>query len=186
MTTTHAEQQAVSQYEGIKTLVDLLALDYDRLEELREERESYEIEDPDANMADDGPQYANDREAWAGENPDEADELAELEKIIAEGKSAYGREFTCADDAREAIQEDPLCVEIRSDWATSQKDFEPAEFAILLCTGGPACRIRGTLDRGEPTRAWIEYQDWGTPWTEWHGADRDTLLAYCREFYYGE
>jgi len=45
------------------------------------------------------------------------------------------------------------------------------EFFILLCTGGPAVRIMGEIDDGlQPSRAWIEYQDWGTPWTEYHGA----------------
>jgi hypothetical protein len=41
---------------------------------------------------------------------------------------------------------------------------------------------------GEPTRARLETQDWGTPWTEYRGAwggGADVLLAYARQFYYG-
>jgi hypothetical protein len=42
---------------------------------------------------------------------------------------------------------------------------KPSEFMILLCTGGPAVRIRGELDRySEPEKPRIEYQDWFTPW----------------------
>ena len=72
----------------------------------------------------------------------------------------------CADEeeARQRIQEDPFSVEVRSDWTTPGEPLEPSEFTILLCTGGPAVRIVGELNLGEPCRAWLEYQDWGTPW----------------------
>lgn len=94
------------------------------------------------------------------------------------------------DRATQAIAEDPLSVEVRSGWYTpgSQKP-EPEEFTILLCTGGPAVRIRGDLDEHlTPTDPIVEYQDWGTPWTEYHGdnLDRDKLLTYCYQFFYGE
>lgn len=70
------------------------------------------------------------------------------------------------DNARTTILEDALEVQVRSGWCNSKEDMEPEEFFILLCTGGPALRIRGRLDRGEPSRCWLEYQDWGTPWTQ--------------------
>ena len=35
---------------------------------------------------------------------------------------------------------------------------------------------------GEPSRAWLEYQDWGTPWTRFYDADQSTLLAYASHF----
>jgi hypothetical protein len=60
---------------------------------------------------------------------------------------------------------------------------------ILLSTGGPALRIRGELDEyKQPYRAWLEYQDWFTPWTEYHGdnVDTDALLAFAAYFYFGE
>ena len=57
---------------------------------------------------------------------------------------------------------------------------------ILLGTGGPATRIVCELDDGEPTRARLQAQDWGTPWTDYIGGDSETLLTYCRCFYFGE
>jgi hypothetical protein len=46
----------------------------------------------------------------------------------------------------------------------------------------------GELDQYlQPCRAWIEYQDWGTPWTEAPGIiSQDVLLQYCHQFYFGE
>lgn len=72
-----------------------------------------------------------------------------------------------ADEALEKLQENPLEIQFRSAWESDTSDLTPSEFAILLCTGGPAVRIRGELDHnGYPSRAWIEYQDWGISWTE--------------------
>lgn len=90
------------------------------------------------------------------------------------------------DSAREEIQNSPLSVQIRSGWVTPGETMEAAEFEILLTTGGPALRIRGELDDSkEPDRAWLEYQDWGTPWTQYFEVEQATLLAYCRCFYFG-
>lgn len=89
------------------------------------------------------------------------------------------------DAAREAIDEDPLSVEVRSAWHGRGEDAKDAEFSILLCTGGPAVRIRGELDQyGQADRAWLEYQDWGTPWTEYHAelGIQDSLLEYANQF----
>jgi len=97
------------------------------------------------------------------------------------------------DDARdravEVIQEHPLCVEVRSPWHTvGAESGEPAEFKILLSTGGPACQIRGELNQyGEPETARVEYQDWGMPWAEFPCGDgSEKLLRYCRTFYFSE
>lgn len=115
-----------------------------------------------------------------GLSADDAEELAELEEAAGECESR--------EDAEQRIQEDPLSVEVRSGWYSPGGDNEPEEFKILLCTGGPAVQIRGELDQhGEPHRAWLEYQDWSTPWIEYHGeCDHDALLTYCRQFYFGE
>ena len=64
--------------------------------------------------------------------------------------------------------------------------LDAGEFAILLCTGGPAVRIVGELDQGEPCRAWLEYRYWGTPWTRWFDASSDTLCKYAANFFFGE
>ena len=91
------------------------------------------------------------------------------------------------EDAIEAIQYDPISVEVRSDWHSPFQTPEPEEFRILLCTGGPAVQIRGELDSySQPRRAWLEYQDWGTPWTRYFDADQEVLLTYCLQFYFGE
>ena len=90
---------------------------------------------------------------------------------------------TSEDEAREALDSDPLSVEFRSGWSTDRTGLEAEEFCILLCTGGPAVRIVGELDQyGEPGRAWMEYQDWGTPWTQYHGADSAVLVQYASNF----
>lgn len=116
-----------------------------------------------------------------GLSADEAEELAELEEAAGECESR--------EDAEQRIQEDPLSVQVRSGWYQPGGDHEPEEFKILLCTGGPAVQIRGELNQhGEPHRAWLEYQDWFTPWIEYHGenACQKTLLTYCRQFYFAD
>jgi len=99
------------------------------------------------------------------------------------------------DNEREAAQiriaEDPLSVEVRGDWhAPGGEGAKPSEFMILLCTGGPAVRIRGELDRySEPEKPHIEYQDWFTSWRELPVAtdeENDAVLDYCRQFYFAD
>ena len=105
------------------------------------------------------------------------------------------------DAAREAIQEHPLSIQVRGPWHTTDLQYEPfapVEYEILLCTGGPACRIRGTLgNHGEPESATLEYQDWGTPWTKHTGSEvafphpnqtvyQDALLTYAQQFCFGD
>ena len=101
-----------------------------------------------------------------------------------EEKEQYHNE----EGVREAITEDPLSVQVRSGWAASPEEMEAEEYEILLCTGGPACRIVGDLDRGEPDTANIEYQDWFTPWVRYGDTtneEDEALLTYARQFYFG-
>jgi hypothetical protein len=93
--------------------------------------------------------------------------------------------------ASNEIAETPLSVEVRSGWYTagaSDADRTPAEYCILLSTGGPATRIVGDLEDGQPTTARFEYQDWFKPWTEARldEAQRATVLEYAQQFYFGE
>jgi hypothetical protein len=93
------------------------------------------------------------------------------------------------DDAYEEIQSDPLCIEVRSGWAPVGQAFEPEEFMILLCTGGPAVRIIGELDEHlEPIACALQFQDWFTPWVDYPltAEEQDDVLTYCQQFYYGE
>lgn len=111
---------------------------------------------------------------------DDAEELSEL--------SAAAGDCEDEDDARRRIDDDPLSVEVRTDWHAPGEDSEPTEFCILLCTGGPAVRIVGDLDQGQPSRPRLQYQDWGIPWTDYFpdSAGLDALQSYCECFYFGE
>ena len=94
-------------------------------------------------------------------------------------------------DPAERIHEDPLSVEVRSDWhSPGDGNDKPTEYNILLCTGGPAVRIIGELDEhGQPETATIEYQDWFTPWERYGDTsdeEDEALLTYAQQFYYRE
>ena len=109
---------------------------------------------------------------------------AQLESILemVEALDAGGEE------AIRAIQEDPLSVEVKSGWHSPEEKDEATEYQILLCTGGPAVRIIGDLDEhGNPETAYIEHQDWFTPWRRFKttGEESDTLLKYAQQFYFG-
>lgn len=158
---------------SIVEMVAALELDYDRLEELRDERGAY---DPSDHEEDIEPQ------TWAEKFPDEAEELKELE----DAANPCGNECKDQDDARQMIQEDALSVQVRSGWVTPGDEMIAEDFELLLSTGGPAVRIVGELDaNGEPHRAWLEVQDWGKPWTQYFDIEGDTLLAYANCFTYG-
>ena len=199
---SNEQEQARLQYESIAQMVAALDADYERLNELRDEIKALDDEyDAIANEksewieANPGRFLAakDARNNWALAFPDENDRLAEIEEeraaLIKELDEVGAEIGSCEsrEEAEQAIQDDPLEVQVRTGWYSPTGDGgEPEEFYILLCTGGPAVRIRGELNRGEPTRAWIEYQGWFEPWERYIGADQATLLAYCRCFYFGE
>jgi DNA-binding transcriptional MerR regulator len=174
-----AYEQAQAQANSIATMVAALEVDYVRLEELKDELASLEFDLQNADTEEEKQDVLKQLTEWRTEN---AEELAELEE------AANG--MTDCDEAREAIQNDALDVQVRSAWYNpcASDESDPSEFMILLCTGGPAVRIMGELDDYlQPKRAWLEYQDWFQPWTEAPGIiDRDTLLTYCAQFYFGE
>lgn len=99
---------------------------------------------------------------------------------------------TVAEWIETEMRDSPLSVEIREGWKEPGDDisFEPTEFRILLSTGGPALRIMGELDRhNEPSRCWLEIQDWGTPWSRFwtrHEYEANALRWFASLFYYGE
>lgn len=95
------------------------------------------------------------------------------------------------DAAREQIEEGPLSIEVRSGWHTlgDSDGAKPAEYNILLSTGGPASRIVGDLsEHGPPETAHFEFQDWFKPWTRARlsGEQEDILLRWAQCFYFGE
>ncbi len=159
--------------EAIKEMVAALECDYDRLEELREERIAWTSdieEDQPIRLAAD----------WAQEFPDEAEELKDLEEAAGECESR--------EQAEERIQEDPLSLQFRSGWGSINELGEAAEYELLLSTGGPAVRIIGEVSNGEAHSAQLEVQDWFKPWTEFitTGDDYEALLTYARCFYMDE
>jgi hypothetical protein len=183
-TENHARDNASGWMTSIIEYVAAAGLDYDRLEELRDERDSYEVEEHSPQCA---VMFSVDNSmhgpcnCWAIENAENAEELEQLETEAGDN--------TDAEQARERLTESILDLQVRSDWHAPGEESEPTDFMILLSTGGPALRIRGELGRyNQPERAWLEYQDWGTPWTEYYGdnLDTDALLAFAAYFYFGE
>lgn len=125
-------------------------------------------------------------------DPDERsiEELREaiVEAIVEDDEEPDGFEWD-EDEARERVLDDALEVQVRGGWrGVGEKDDDEAEeFSILLTTGGPAVRIMGELSDGQPTRAWLEVQDWGTPWTEhFEEGAGEVLLEYASAFCFEE
>ena len=90
-------------------------------------------------------------------------------------------------DARGDICNSPHTVEVRSGWhspGSYNANMRPAKYNILLCTGGPGCRITGELnEQGNPTTAVIQHQDWRTPWIDYYlitMEEKEALLCYVR------
>jgi hypothetical protein len=183
----HGRQNAIGWSQTIRELVAALEVDYDKLEELRDERETldrevrYYAEDHESEEAH---KARRDLAEWDEANGEELKDLADAAEI------ERGYPIKSQDEAHERIQESVLSIEVRSGWQSPGEELVAEEFAILLTTGGPALRIRGELNEyKQPTRAWLEYQDWGTPWTEFRGAEapsQDDLLTFSSVFYFGE
>ncbi len=156
---------------SIVEMVAALECDYDRLGELRDELKQA------------------DEDLENGCCILETSEMGAMRVEMKELEDAAG-ECESREDAETRIQEDALSVLVRCGWhePTNCGDaIKPEEFELLLCTGGPAVRILGELNEHcEPSRAWLEVQDWGTPWTRYFDIEQDTLLAYARCFYFGE
>lgn len=229
-----ARNQAIAQVANISAMVAALNVDYARLEELRDLRNTprfvagwnmpgYMPDEEPASFEDctDARGYiVNEMEAYAGMiacdigfghlvdpllaaaaevragsgelgvtvgnyhywitrdgnmlEPDDAEELAELEEAAGDCESE--------DDARERIQEDPLSVEYRSDWVSYGEEMTPGEFRVVLCTGGPHVEIVGDIDL---SRVRVLYRDWGDS-GELFDFDRDAIMAYCQTLGVGE
>jgi len=171
--TNHAKEQAAAQLSSIRDMVAALDCDYDRLEELHDERTGLfeqTIEHGDLQ------ETHNELNEWDIEN---REELRELE--------ADAGKYTSRDEVEQTIQEDPLCIELNGTWSLGKAPVANKAY-ILLCTGGPAVRIVCELDDNmQADRAYLQYQDWGTPWIDYYeSGSNDTLLDYCNQLYFGE
>ena len=161
--TDHARDQAQAQLEGITNMVR-------RLEHARDcDGEPHGCDLPDDQI-------------YAG-----------LSLYHHEGDKATDKqkeEYHDQEAAEQRIHEDPLEVSVRHDWHTpGQAEDVATDYLILLCTGGPACRIIGTLGQyAEPDTARLEYQDWFTPWTDYplDSTEEETVLTYAQQFYFGD
>ena len=92
------------------------------------------------------------------------------------------------EEIRESILNSALSVEFRSGWYSSpNEEIEPEEFKILLSWGGPALRIIGKLDYYGPIEPKLQFQDWGTPWTDFEITEdqQKALNWFCNCFYFG-
>jgi hypothetical protein len=165
---------------SIREMVAALECDYDRLEELRELMNDRYEDLPDADDDHEQTSFEHYLADMVAQGDDDAEELAELEAAAAGCDAGY----PCKDqdDARNRIQEDALSLRIFGERV--EGDWQADRFELLLATGGPAIRIMGELDgNNEPHRAWLEVQDWGTPWTEYYETGvGDLCLAYSRCF----
>ena len=66
---------------------------------------------------------------------------------------------------------------------------KPTDYKILLCWGGPAVQIIGTLDEfNEPKSAELQYRDWFTEWMNYPLSQEEetTVVKFAREFYFDE
>mgnify|MGYP003116326192 FL=1 len=98
------------------------------------------------------------------------------------------KDFESQDQLRESVLNSALSVEFRSGWYSSLDDeLVPEEFKILLSWGGPALRIIGELDNYGPVNPKLQFQDWGTPWTDFEITEdqQDALNWFCNCFYFG-
>ena len=96
------------------------------------------------------------------------------------------------EQTKESILNSALSVEFRSGWYSlpeSIADLKPEEFKILLTWGGPALRVIGDLNQYmEPENIKMQYQDWGTCWTDFEITEeqQEALNWFCSCFYFGE
>ena len=95
------------------------------------------------------------------------------------------------DEAQEAIRDDALSVDVRTDWhgVGAVEAAKPTHYKILLCWGGPAVQIVGTLDEhNQPDSASLQYQDWFTEWMDYPltKEEAQTLITYAQQFYFDQ
>lgn len=118
--------------------------------------------------------------------------MENIREMVAALDAANGK-GDADEKAREAIDEAPLSLQVRGGWYSPGARVivgAPEEFEILLSTGGPALRIIGEFGQyNEPESARLQWQDWGTPWTDYVDTseeDDGALMTFAGAFYWGE
>jgi len=115
--------------------------------------------------------------------------VAVMETAQADGEALFEGESLSLDELEDRAREWPLSVLVRSEWTVPGSDLTPAAYEILLCTGGPAVRVRGDLSNyREPETAYMEYQDWFTAWDRLtlSSGESDTVVRFASLFWFGE
>ena len=190
----HARNNAQEHAAGIARLMAALEVDYDELDELKSNAQDLRDELADTHTELDELIQVINADAEDEEKELQLDEYCQLNERAAEltnnlratadelaDLQINAGDFTDRDAVETELYEYPLEVTVRSGWESIGEPLEATEYAILLSTGGPAARIRGELDEdGTPTRAWMEAQDWGTPWTDIHTDYDDALLEFAQ------
>jgi len=111
-----------------------------------------------------------------------------IEAAQEDGEARLEGETLNLDELEDRAREWPLSVLVRSDWVSPGSELTPAKYEILLCTGGPAVRLRGDLSsHGEPETAVLEYQDWFTAWDRLalSSVEEDALTRFVLLFWFG-
>lgn len=169
-------QEAIDTVKLIHDLITASQVDYDRIEELVEERATWLEENPGRFLE---PNDPRDGGRWYLANPDEAEELDELRLQAGEFKSQEAVE--------EQIRELPLSVLVRSTWQEPGQTLTQAEYRITLSAGGPSCWLQGDVDAdgtlGNTVR--VRYADWGEVGELFNTTDeqRSALLDFVRYFF---
>tara|TARA_R100000773_G_C4150050_1_gene72558 strand:+ start:87 stop:509 length:423 start_codon:yes stop_codon:yes gene_type:complete len=95
------------------------------------------------------------------------------------------------EEIRQSILDSALSVQFRNGWYSDLYHLkgvtEPIEFKILLSWGGPALRVIGEIEENYAVNPKLQYQDWGTPWTDLDITEdqQDALNWFCNCFYFG-
>ena len=117
-------------------------------------------------------------------------ELMELARKACEGaKVTYDGGKVGLAELEERGRSWPLSVLVRSVWTSPGRNLEPAQYEILLSTGGPAVRLRGDLSiHGEPENVRMEAQDWFTSWERFPatGDEVSAMMDFAGLFWFGE
>ena len=97
------------------------------------------------------------------------------------------KDFDSQDELRENVLNSALSIQFRSGWETHYENFKAKEFEILLSWGGPALRVIGEITDYGSKNPKIQFQDWGTPWTDFEITEdqQDALNWFCNCFYFG-
>jgi hypothetical protein len=109
--------------------------------------------------------------------------------VSPEEFETFKEQYHDDEDAGRAIDEDPLSLQVRSEWHSPGDSGEDDEFEILLCTGGPAVRIVGEFGyMHQPEKARIQHQDWFKPWEDLSTtrAEEEAMVTFASHFYWGD